>query len=141
MAILWLRMLKYFLKIIDIFIIAQLSSWISLKNESGKPPMYYTVVLIQMLLCFCFVSPAEMLLWFIFRNRTIEIMYFVICFCIVFDIEFYLYNKSAVPISFLSSLQRSRSLITGQMILLYCISIANGVVLLLLFFRHLLYRC
>jgi hypothetical protein len=40
-------MLKYFLKIIDIFIIAQLSSWISLKNESGKPPMYYTVVLIS----------------------------------------------------------------------------------------------
>ena len=34
-----------------------------------------------------------MLLCFIFRNRTIEIMYFVICFCIVFDIEFYLYNK------------------------------------------------
>ena len=38
-------------------------------------------------------------------------MYFVIYFfCIVFYMAFYLYNKSAVPISFLSSHQRSRIL-------------------------------
>jgi hypothetical protein len=56
-----------------------------------------------------------MLLWFILRNWIIEIMYFVIyLFCIVFYIEFYLYNKSAVPISFLLSHQRSRILPTSR---------------------------
>ena len=55
-----------------------------------------------------------MLLWFIFRNRTIEIMYFVICFCIVFDIEFYLYNKSAVQFLFFQAFNEAGvSLVPG----------------------------
>ena len=44
----------------------------------------------------------------LFVNWTIETMYFAIyLFCTVFYIAFYLYNKRAVPISFLSSHQRS----------------------------------
>ena len=51
-----------------------------------------------------------MLLRFIFKLNY-EIMYFVIyLFCIVFYIACFLSNKGAVPISFLSSHQRSRIL-------------------------------
>ena len=55
-----------------------------------------------------------MLLWFIFRNRIIEIMYFVNCFCIVFDIEFYLYNKSAFQFLFFQAFNEAGvSLVPG----------------------------
>ena len=50
-----------------------------------------------------------MLLRYIFKLNYWD---YVFCnlFCIVFDIEFYLNNKSPVPISFLSNHQRSRIL-------------------------------